>query len=125
AKFIRTIARARPTSKGTIVDHQNHDFLPVQWLINSMNETLFFSAGEREMIMNAYEEYKTIIMAKSNTATAVRAREEAVDGAVYGVIFMYVLTQPSVRVVGWVEEMLNNLKVASSILSVVLHFLVS
>ena len=27
--------------------------------------------------MNAYEEYKTIIMAKSNTATAARARQEA------------------------------------------------
>ena len=37
----------------------------------------FFSAGEQEMIMNAYEEYKTIIMAKSNTATAARARQEA------------------------------------------------
>ena len=34
------------------------------------------------MIMNAYEDYKTIIMAKSNTATAVRARQEAVYGAI-------------------------------------------
>ena len=39
--------------------------------------SFFFSAGEQEMIMNAYEEYKTIIMAKSNTATAARARQEA------------------------------------------------
>ena len=39
----------------------------------------FFSSGE--MIMNAYEENKTIIMAKSNTATAARARQEAVYGA--------------------------------------------
>ena len=36
----------------------------------------FFSADEQEMIMNAYEEFKTIIMAKSNTATAARARQE-------------------------------------------------
>ena len=36
--------------------------------------------------MNAYEEYKTIIMAKSNTASAARARQEAVYGAVYGEI---------------------------------------
>ena len=40
------------------------------------------------MIMNAYEEYKTIIMAKSNTATAVRARQEVCED-VYGVISMY------------------------------------
>ena len=39
--------------------------------------------------MNAYEEYKTIIMAKSNTASAARARQEAVYGAVYGGISMY------------------------------------
>ena len=50
----------------------------------------FFSAGEQEMIMNAYKEYKTIIMAKSNTASAARARQEAVYGAVYGSIYMYV-----------------------------------
>ena len=71
------------------VDHQNHDFLTVQWLLNSKKEPLFFSAGEQEMIMNAYEEYKTIIMAKSNTATAVRARQEEVCEDVYGVISMY------------------------------------
>ena len=40
--------------------------------------------------MNANEEYKTIIMAKSNTATAARARQEDVYGAVYGPISMYV-----------------------------------
>ena len=33
-----------------------------------MKKSLFFSASEQEMIMNAYEEYKTIMMAKSNTA---------------------------------------------------------
>ena len=38
--LIRAIARARPTSKGGRVDHQNHDFLTVQWLLNS--EPLFF-----------------------------------------------------------------------------------
>ena len=41
------------------------------------------------MNMNAYEEYKTIIMAKFNTATAVRAIQEAVCEDVYGVISMY------------------------------------
>src|SRR4029434_6503946 len=76
-KFIRASLRARPTSKGGRVDHQNHDFLTVQWLLNSKKRALFFSAGEQEMNMNAYEEYKTIIMAKFNTATAVRARQEA------------------------------------------------
>ena len=39
--------------------------------------------------MNHYEEYKTTIMAKSNTATAVRARQEAVYEAVYAEISMY------------------------------------
>ena len=72
--------------------------------------------------MNAYEEYKTIIMAESNTATAARARQEAVYRAVY----VYITT--SVRVVRWVEETLSNHKVGSSIpltslSSVVLHFL--
>ena len=46
-------------------------------VLNSKKRALFFSAGEQEMNMNAYEEYKTIIMAKFNTATAVRARQEA------------------------------------------------
>ena len=41
------------------------------------------------MNMNAYEEYKTIIMAKFNTATAVRAIQEAVCEDVYGVMSMY------------------------------------
>ena len=86
--LIRAIARARPTSKGGSVDHQNHDFLTVQWLLNSKKEPLFFSAGEQEMNMNAYEEYKTIIMAKSNTATAARARQEAVWGCVWGDIYV-------------------------------------
>ena len=44
----------------------------------SKKRALFFSAGEQEMNMNAYEEYKPIIMAKFNTATAVRAIQEAV-----------------------------------------------
>ena len=56
----------------------------------------FFSAGEQEMIMNAYEVYKTIIMAKSNTATAARARQEAMNGAVYATISMYVYFMASV-----------------------------
>ena len=41
-------------------------------VLNSKKRALFFSAGEQEMNMNAYEEYKT--MAKFNTVTAVRAR---------------------------------------------------
>ena len=40
----------------------------------SKKRALFFFAGEQEMNMNAYEQYKTIIMAKFNPATAVRAR---------------------------------------------------
>src|SRR4029434_7148756 len=75
--------------KAVKFDHQNHDFLMVKCLLNSKKVSLFFSAGEQEMIMNTYEEYKTIIMAKSNTATAVRARQEAVYEAVYAVISMY------------------------------------
>ena len=43
-------------------------------VLNSKKRPLFFSAGEQERNMNAYEEYKTIIMAKFNTTTAVRAR---------------------------------------------------
>ena len=58
-------------------------------VLNSKKIALFFSAGQQEMNMNAYEEYKTIIMAKSNTATAVRTRQEAVYEAVYTVISMY------------------------------------
>jgi len=41
------------------------------------------------MNMNAYEEYKTIIMAKFNTATSVRAIQEALCEDVYVVISMY------------------------------------
>ena len=55
-----------------------------------MKEPLFFSAGEQEKIINAYEEYKTIIMAISNTASTARARQEAVYGVVYGGIYMCV-----------------------------------
>src|SRR4029434_11062894 len=43
----------------------------------------FFSATEQEMMMNAYEEYKTIIMANSNTVTAARARRNSVCVCVY------------------------------------------
>jgi len=50
--------------------------------------------------MNAYEEYKTIIMAKSNTATAVRARQEAVYGTVWADI--YVCINSSKCESGWV-----------------------
>ena len=76
--------------------------------------------------MNAYEEYKTIIMAKSNTATVARAGQEAV----YGGISMYVRKMSSVTLVQWVVLSVSSFKVASlipltSILSVVLHFLVS
>src|SRR4029434_957959 len=81
-------------------------------VLNSKKRALFFSAGEQEMNMNAYEEYKTIIMANSTTATAARARQEAM----YGGISMYVYITTSVRVVLWVEESLSNRKVASSIL---------
>ena len=58
-------------------------------VLNSKKRALFFSAGEQEMDMNAYEEYKTIIMAKFNTATVVRAKDEAVCENVYTVISMY------------------------------------
>ena len=51
---------------------------------------------------DCYEKYKTIIMAKSNTATAATARQEAVYGAVYGVISMYVHKMGSVTLVQWV-----------------------
>src|SRR4029434_6670038 len=57
----------------------------------------FFSAGEQEMNMNAYEEYKTIIMAKCNTATAVRAGHEAVCWDVYRLISMYEYVTASVN----------------------------
>ena len=57
-------------------------------VLNSKKIALFFSAGQQEMNMNAYEVYKTIIMAKFNTATAVRARQEVCED-VYGVISMY------------------------------------
>ena len=58
-------------------------------VLNSKKRALFFSPGEQEMKMNAYEEYKTIIMAKFSTATTVRARQEEVCEDVYGVISMY------------------------------------
>ena len=47
-------------------------------VLNSKKRALFFSAGEQEMNINDYEEYKTIIMAKFNTATVVRANHEPV-----------------------------------------------
>src|SRR4029434_6120345 len=66
-------------------------------VLNSKKMGAFFSAGEREMNMNAYEEYKTIIMAKFNTATAVRARHEAVCWDVYRLISMYEYMPASVN----------------------------
>src|SRR4029434_4901671 len=66
-------------------------------VLNSKKRALFFSAGEQEMNMNAYEEYKTIIMAKFNTATAVRARQEAVCWDVNRVISMYEYLTASVN----------------------------
>ena len=58
-------------------------------VLNSKEKCSFFSAGKQEMNMNAYKEYKTIIMAKFNIATAVRARQEAVCWDVYRMISMY------------------------------------
>src|SRR4029434_1142584 len=66
-------------------------------VLNSKKRALFFSTGEQEMNMNAYEEFKTIIMAKFNTATAVRARQEAVCWDVYGVISRYEYLTASVN----------------------------
>src|SRR4029434_1484773 len=74
AKLIRAIARARPTSKGRKGQSPKQLFSNGIMVLNSKKKALFFSAGEQEMNMNAYEEYKIIIMAKFNTATAVRAR---------------------------------------------------
>ena len=51
--------------------------------------------------MNAYKEYKTIIMAKFNTASAARARQEAVYGGI-SMYVVYVIT--SVTLVQWVDE---------------------
>ena len=38
---------------------------------------VIFSASEQAIIMSLYEDHKHIIMAKSNTATAARARQAA------------------------------------------------
>ena len=57
-------------------------------VLNSKKRALFFSAGEQKMNTNAYEEYKTIIMAKFNTATVVRAKQEAVCWDINSIIFM-------------------------------------
>src|SRR4029434_8277226 len=65
-------------------------------VLNSKKRALFFSAGKQEMNMNAYEEYKTIIMAKFNIATAVRARQEAVCWDIYSIICMSEVVTPSV-----------------------------
>ena len=48
------------------------------------------------MIMIHYEEYKTIIMAKSNTSTAARARQEKVCEDIYWLIYMYEYVTASV-----------------------------
>src|SRR4029434_2584500 len=66
-------------------------------VLNSKKRALFFSAGEQEMNMNTYEEYKTIIMAKFNTATTLRARHEAVCWDVYTLISMYEYITASVN----------------------------
>ena len=55
------------------------------------------------MNMNAYEEYKTIIIAKFNTATAVRARLDAVCWDVYRMISMYEYMTASVN---WYSRLL-------------------
>src|SRR4029434_3090417 len=61
-------------------------------VLNSKKMALFFSAGEQEMNMNAYEQYKTIIMSKFHTATA----ESKVCWDVYRVISMYKYLMASV-----------------------------
>ena len=53
--------------------------------------------------MNAYEKYKTIIIAKFNTATAVRARLEAMCWDVYRMISMYEYMTASVN---WYSRLL-------------------
>src|SRR4029434_1056470 len=75
--------------KAVKVDHQHHDFYNDTVVLTSKKKHPFFSAGEQKMVMNAYEEYKTIIMVKFNTATAVRARQEEVCWDVYRMISMY------------------------------------
>ena len=62
---------------------------------------------------DCYEKYKTIIMAKSNTATAATARQEAVYGAVYGWISMYVHRMASVILVQWVALSVSSLTTKS------------
>ena len=61
------------------------------------------------MNTNAYEEYKTIIMAKFNTATVVRAKQEAVCWDVYRVISMYGYLMASVN---WYRGFLYRFKSA-------------
>src|SRR4029434_4203803 len=48
--LIRVIVCARPTSKGGSIDHQNHDFLRVQWLPNSKKEPLEKEPLEKELL---------------------------------------------------------------------------
>src|SRR4029434_9259592 len=74
AKVIMAFARALPTSKGRKGRSPKPRFSNGIMVLNSKKIALFFSAGQQEMNMNAYEVYKTILMAKFNTATAVRAR---------------------------------------------------
>jgi len=56
---------------------------PKPWFSNSTmanklkGRASFLSVDEQKMIMTAYEEFQIIIMAKSNTATTVMARQEA------------------------------------------------
>lgn len=74
------IARVRPTSRGGSVDHRIHDFLTAHGsMANKLKERAsFLSADEQETIMNTYEEFQTIIIAKSNTTTAARTRQVSV-----------------------------------------------
>src|SRR4029434_6317176 len=74
AKVIMAFPRARPGSKGRKGRSPKQCISHCIMVLNSKKRALFFSAGEQEMNMNAYEEYKTIIMAKFNTATPVRVR---------------------------------------------------
>jgi len=66
---IRIVACARPTSKGGSVDHQKST------MANKLKDRAsFFSANEQEMIMNASEDFQTIIMAKSKGAFTPKAK---------------------------------------------------
>lgn len=46
-------------------------------MANIKERAVIFSPSEQNLIMNLYEDHKAVIMAKSNTATAARARQAA------------------------------------------------